>query len=36
MLKSVYGWNRQARAIVAAVFGGKTVSEPPAAELELA
>ena len=34
--KSVYGWNRQARAIVAAVFGDESVSEPSAAELELA
>jgi glycosyltransferase involved in cell wall biosynthesis len=34
--ESGYGWDRQARAIVAAVFGGESVSESSAAQLELA
>jgi glycosyltransferase involved in cell wall biosynthesis len=34
--ESVYGWNRQARAIVAAVFTDESLSEPAAAQLELA
>jgi glycosyltransferase involved in cell wall biosynthesis len=34
--ESVYGWNRQARAIVAAVFADESLSELSAAQLELA